>query len=227
MPEILLLAVLWLGTHLGLSLPFLRRRLVALIGEPAFLGFYSLVALASLGALVWGYSWVPRMSYLWLPDPALYWVPKTTMLVACVLLAGGFMVRNPTQVGGRIDSAEAGVAMARGVSRITRHPVQWAVILWAGGHIVANGDAVSVIFFMAFLLLSLCGSMLMDHKKGTQLGAHWQAYAGVTSNLPFLAVLQRRNRVVAAELLGPVLVGCGVYALLYVLHEYYTGALII
>ena len=96
---------------------------------------------------------MPRFDYLWMPNPDLYWVAKITMPVAFVLLVGGFMVKNPTNVGMSIDSSEQAVEMAKGVTRITRHPLQWAIILWAIGHIVANGDYVSVIFFGSFLAL--------------------------------------------------------------------------
>ena len=104
-------------------------------------------------------------NYLWMPNPDLYWVAKLTMPIALILLVGGFMVKNPTNVGMSIEDPDSAADMARGVTRITRHPLQWAIVLWAAGHIVANGDVVSIIFFSSFLLLSGVGSFLMDQKK--------------------------------------------------------------
>ena len=227
MPDILVASLLWVGTHLGLSSTRLRKMLVDAIGEKAYLGVYSLLAAATLGYFIWVYLEVPRYEYLWLPDPDLYWFAKITMPIAFILLVGGFMVKNPTNVGMSIDDPAIAAEMARGVTRITRHPLQWAIILWASGHVIANGDWVSVVFFSGFLVLSLAGSALMDHKKAATLGEGWITYAQVTSNIPFVAILTGRNRLVLKELVMPVIVGFVVYALAYYFHEAMTGALII
>ena len=227
MAEMWLAALLWVGTHLGISSTPLRKAIVGAIGEQAYLGLYSLIAAGTLAYLIWVYTDVPRFEYLWLPNPDLYWVAKLTMPIAFILLLGGFMVKNPTNVGMSIDDPEHASDLARGVTRITRHPLQWAIVLWATGHLVANGDKVSVVFFSSFLALSLAGSVLMDRKKAATLGEGWQGYAAVTSNVPFGAIITGRNRLAPKELLLPVLVGLAVYALAYYFHESYSGAVII
>ncbi len=227
MVEIWLAATLWVVTHLGLSSTPLRGALVGVVGEKGFAGVYSLVAFASLGFLIWVYGTVPRFDYFWLPNPDLYWVAKVTMPIALILMLGGFMVRNPTMVGATLDDAGAAAAMATGVTRITRHPFQWAVVIWGVGHIVANGDQVSVVFFSAFVLVSLAGTFLMDMKKRRSFGDAWSAYAGVTSNVPFAALMSGRNQLVLKELWLPVAVGLVAYALLYYFHEALFGALIV
>ncbi len=227
MSEMMFAAVVWVVTHLGISSTPLRRMLVGGIGERAYLGLYSLVAAAALAYLIWTYTSVPRFDYLWMPNPDLYWVAKITMPIAFILLLGGFMVRNPTNVGMSIDSPEQAVEMARGVTRITRHPLQWAVILWALGHIVANGDVVSVTFFGSFLVLSLAGSFLMDIKKAAAMGEGWTAYAQVTSNVPFAALLSGRTKLNLKELALPVVVGLLAHVLASYFHESYTGTVIL
>jgi uncharacterized membrane protein len=227
MQEVALATVIWLGTHLGVSSTPLRRIIVGAIGEKFYLALYSLLATAALVYLIWVYTDVPRFDYLWLPNPDLYWVTKLTMPVAFMLLVGGFMVTNPTNVGMRIDDPEHAADLAQGVTRITRHPLQWAIIIWAIGHVVASGDTVSVIFFCGFLILSLAGSVLMDAKKAATLGPGWTAYAGVTSNVPFGAIFSGRNRLVFSELLLPIAVGLVVYVLAYYFHELYTGSVVV
>jgi uncharacterized membrane protein len=227
MPDILIASLLWVGTHLGFSSTGLRKMLVDAIGEKFYIIAYSLMATGTLGYLIWVYLEVPRYEYLWLPDPDLYWFAKLTMPIAFILMVGGFMVKNPTNVGMRIDDPAAAADMARGVTRITRHPLQWAIILWASGHVIANGDWVSVIFFTGFFVLSLAGSALMDHKKAATLGEGWVTYAQVTSNIPFVAIFAGRNRLVLKELIMPVIVGLLVYVLVYYFHESMTGALIV
>jgi len=227
MQEVLIATVIWLVTHLGISSTPLRRVITGAIGEGLYLGLYSLLAAASLGYLIWVYTDVPRFDYLWLPNPDLYWVAKLTMPGAFILMLGGFMVKNPTAVGVRIEDPAQAAELARGVTRITRHPLQWAIIIWGIGHIVANGDNVSVVFFSGFLILSLAGSVLMDVKKAASLGEAWTAYANVTSNVPFVAILAGRNRLDFKELIMPIGAGLIVYAIAYYFHETYTGSIVI
>lgn len=217
-------SVLFLGTHLGISSTGLRDRFVALLGERGYLAVYSLISVLTLGYLIWVYSELPRLPYVWMPSPGLYLIPKLVMPIAAVLLVGGFMVRNPTAVGqeavlGRTGSDD----LAQGLIRITRHPFQWAVVLWALAHMAANGDGVSLIFFGTFALLSLVGTVLMDRKKAARLGADWARFAEVTSNVPFAAIVQRRNRLVPRELIAPVLVGLVTYVVLYLVHPWLAG----
>jgi uncharacterized membrane protein len=224
MSLMLLASVLFLGTHLGISSTILRSRLVAMLGEKGYLGAYSVVALITLAYLIWIYAALPRYGYLWLPDPGLYLVPKLMMPIAAILLVGGFMVRNPTAVG--MEKSLEGAnpdSLTRGLTRITRHPFQWAVVLWAAAHLAANGDRVSVVFFGTFLVLGLAGGLVIDHKKAATMGPDWQPFARVTSNVPFAAIVAGRNRLVAKELIAPVLAGLVTYVALYLVHPWLAG----
>jgi len=223
-----LAGLLFLVTHLGISSTPLRGVLVARLGERGYLGLYSLVAIATLGLMIWLYGVLPRHTYFWLPDPDLYQLTKFVMPIAMILLLGGFLVRNPTAVGmeGSLSQAGAAANMARGVNRITRHPLQWSIVLWAGVHLGANGDQVSVAFFGTFLILGLAGGVLIDRKKAARLGPDWAAFAAVTSNVPFVAIIARRNRLVLKELILPVLVGGVGYAGVYWAHPWLAGVAI-
>ena len=117
----------------------------------------------------------------------------------------------------------AGADLARGMMRITRHPFQWGVVLWAIAHLAANGDRVSVLFFATFLILSGLGTFLIDRKKAARLGEDWSAYAAVTSNVPFAAIIQGRNRLVVGELWLPVLLGLVLYGVLLYGHQWVSG----
>ena len=140
---------LFLVTHLGVSSTSLRTRLVGMLGQRGYLGVYSLLAITTLGYLIWSYGVVPRYDYFWELAPWLLWVPKILMPVAFIFLLGGFMVRNPTAVGleGTLRDPEQKDRLVRGLTRITRHPFQWSVVFWATSHMAANGDVASVVFF--------------------------------------------------------------------------------
>ena len=225
MAEITLAVLIWLGTHLGLSSTPLRGVIVRGLGPSGFLALYSLIATVAFVYLVYVYTAVPREVYFWLPNPALFWAPKVLMPLALIFILGGFLVRNPTLVGAELKE-DGAQELARGVTRITRHPLQWGMVLWAASHIVVNGDLVSIVFFSAFALLSLVGSALMDMKKARVFGSAWQAYAAVTSNIPFGAICAGRNQLKFSELWMPVLIGGVGYAVLWYFHESFTGTVV-
>jgi len=89
---------------------------------------------------------------------------------------------------------------ARGILRITRHPVMWAIMLWAAAHILAIGSLQAVIFFGGLLLLAAAGTTLQDARKAKLLGEDWKRFAALTSNVPFQAIAQGRNRIVWREI---------------------------
>ncbi|XOV84742.1 MAG: NnrU family protein [bacterium] len=221
MAELWLAAALWVGTHLGISSSVVRVLLVRTMGQGGYLLLYSLIAAGALTYLIWVYVNAPRFDYLWMPDPDLYWFAKLSMPLAMMLLVGGFMAPKAA------DPQAAAQDPVRGVFRITRHPMQWAVIIWAVGHIIANGDTVSLLFFSAFLSLSFFGSLLMDHKHAKADPVKWRQLADVSSNIPFAALLSGRNRWAVREWVAPLLVGLVVYAAAYYFHELYTGAVVV
>ena len=204
MLQMLVAGALFVGTHLAISSTPARARLISMVGTRGYLGLYSLCALATLGYLIWLYGAVPRRDYVWQPSPLLYEIAWYIMPPALVLLLGGFMVKNPTNVGMEGMLGEENTVLARGVTRITRHPFQWSVVLWAVSQLIANGDTVSIVFFSSFLLLSLIGTFLIDRKKAQSLGTAWHAYRDQTSNIPFAAILAGRNRLAVSELWLPI-----------------------
>jgi len=138
------------------------------------------------------------------------------MPLAFVLLAGAFLTPNPGAVGAERALERADVA--RGVMRITRHPFLWGVALWAGVHLIVNGTLAAVLFFGSMLLTALVGTRDIDRKRSRQYPEAWARYTAVTSNVPFAAVLSRRNRIVLREMLAPIVAGLLLTALLLLFH---------
>jgi uncharacterized membrane protein len=140
-----------------------------------------------------------------------------------VLLACGLMAKNPSAV--RQEGLLRSMGEARGILRVTRHPVLWAIALWALVHLIARGDSASVIFFGGFALLSISGTVLIDARKSRLVGADWQRFAASTSNVPFAAIIQARNRFRFDEIgWWKVLVGLALYFVLLFAHPYLFGA---
>jgi uncharacterized membrane protein len=223
MTELFLAVAVFLLTH---SLPAarpLRARLVAAIGRGPYLVGYSILSLAVLTWVALAYARAPYVP-VWDYRGWAAWVPLLTMPMACVLGVGALMVPNPLSVAVR----RRGYDPARpGLLAITRHPLIWAFILWAGGHLIANEDLASTVLFGLLLALSLAGPFGVDAKARRALGeAEWQRLSAPTSNWPFSAVLRRRVRLRDAwPGWGPVLGGVLVYAALLHLHGPVIGVI--
>lgn len=222
MIELIAAALVLIGTHYGISSTPLRFWLVRRIGEGPYLAGYSMVA---FGAIIWLSATYVRAPYIeiWPTTAAGALVPLVVLPFALVLLVAGVSGPNPTSVGQAeaLDHSDA----VRGALRITRHPVMWAIGLWALAHLVANGDLASLVFFGAFATLALVGTLLLDAKHAARQGSIWPRFAGATSNLPLVAIMTGRQRLVIAEI-GWARIGVAVllYILLLALHPWLFGA---
>ncbi|HSA69839.1 MAG TPA: NnrU family protein [Burkholderiales bacterium] len=184
MTMLVLATAVFLATHFITSTP-LRPALVSAMGEWPYRGAYSTIALITLVWMAWAYAGAPR-EQLWTGSRE---IPYVLMPLAFVLIACGYW-RNPTMVGA--DKLLKSGDPARGIIRITRHPIMWGLMLWAAAHIVARGDLKSLVFFGGFLLLALVGTLSMDARK--RANPDWGRFAAVTSHVPLVAIAQGRNR---------------------------------
>ena len=210
----------FVGTHLLLSWPPLRRRLVDVLGLWPFRGLYSLVAVVSLVWMVWGFQAAPRLE-LWFPPIALRHLPAGLMLPAALLIVGGYTVVNPTALG--LENMAVGRPIP-GIIKITRHPVMWGVGLWALTHMLALGDGASLIFFGGLAGLALGGAWAIDRRRAREKDADWARLATQTSYWPFLALLEGRTRLSLSEIGWARLAGGLVlYGLMVVWHAYVLG----
>jgi uncharacterized membrane protein len=184
-------AVAFVGSHFVLAAPRTRASLVRRLGEQRFVGLFSIVAAVALVVLVIAFSRATHVA-LWPPAPALRWIPAVVVLISCVLLVCGVSQQNPTAVMQGFDPKARDPAP--GILKITRHPVMWAIALWALSHIVANGDVASLIFFGSFAFLALYGTAQIEAKRRAREPDGFARFAEVTSNVPFAALLSEKKR---------------------------------
>lgn len=216
-----LASIAFLVSHLGLVHEPVRVWIVNRIGEKGFQGFYGLVTLLTLGAMIAAYVYAPHYHYLWIPGHGLRHLPLLAMPVAFILIVGGMTAPNPSAVG--MENVLDHSNPVQGVLRITRHPVMWGMMLWAMAHILANGDLASLWFFGGFLLTAGLGSLHLDRRMATTQGERWRRFAAVTSYVPFAAILSGRQTWSWLELRRPALGGLGIFVILLSLHSYLFG----
>lgn len=219
--ELILASVLFVGGHFVASSGRVREPLVTRLGERAFSGVYSLVAIVLLVWMAWAYGRAPVLP-LWTPAQWMYWLPAIFMMPATLLAVAAVSQDNPTAV---MQHLKSGDRPAPGILAVTRHPLMWGIALWALAHIPPNGTAADLIFFASFAVLALGGTLALDAKKQRQWGAAaWDRFARNTSNLPLAAIVAGRARLRPGEIGGlRVLGAAALYALLVFGHPFIAG----
>jgi uncharacterized membrane protein len=197
MTSLICAALFFVGIHLLISGTPLRTALVGRLGEKPYQGFFSLLSAAALTWLIWAFSLARVPAPTGLQDYR--WLAAVLNLIAFILIVFGVTSRTPTIVGG--EGALQDAEPAKGMQRITRHAMLWGVAVWAATHMLFNPQPAVLWFFGAFLALSVIGPPSIDAKRARAHGAAWQSYLQKTSNIPFLAILQGRNRLALAEIL--------------------------
>ncbi|WJR75330.1 NnrU family protein [Bradyrhizobium sp. NP1] len=125
--------VLFFGVHAVTTQRDLRGQLVGAIGESGYKAGYSLVSLAGLVLIVWGFAHYRSagMIEIWDPPRFLKHITVALMLPAVILVVASY-------IRGRIYAT-------------LKHPMLAGIKLWAAAHLLANGDLGSIILFGSFL----------------------------------------------------------------------------
>jgi uncharacterized membrane protein len=211
-------AVFLIGTHFGIASTPLRGELIGRVGENGYRVLYSLLALVALVWLATAWRAAPYLP-LWDAGAGLRHLALALMPLAFLLVVCAVTTSNPTVVGQKPDPDARSPAV--GIVRVTRHPFMWGVALWALLHLLANGDEASVVFFGAFVVLALAGTLLIDARRTRENAPGWGVFLQATSNLPFAAILQRRQRLAVGEVgLWRVALALGLYVVFLWLHPW-------
>ncbi len=182
--------ILFGGTHIGLSTNSIRSGLTGKMGEKGFQGFYSLIALITFGVLIatFYYTKSPAISIPAINGnpPALQHASSVLMLFAFILLFAGFTDRTPM---GMVPAK----VKARGIVRITRHPMNMAFALFGLAHLLTSHIAAEWIFYGGFVLYGYFGSAHQDLKKVRTGGEELSGFVAETSIFPFGAVIKGKQ----------------------------------
>jgi uncharacterized membrane protein len=219
--SMVMLWILFAGTHIGLAARPVRSTLVARTGERGFSVLFSVVAAVSFTILVTFYA---AHRFEGLPGFAVgalapvRWGLMALMVAASALLAASLTAypRSPyALLSGR------GIREPRGLERITRHGFFAATAVFAVVHALLATRLVGTIFAGGFAVLAIVGAWHQDRKFLARHGETYAAYLAVTSTLPFGAIVAGRQRLVVSELpLRALGLGAAIAVVLRLGHDY-------
>ncbi|HUT54261.1 MAG TPA: NnrU family protein [bacterium] len=195
---LIVFSVLFALTHILMSHGGIRAGLVARLGDMPFRGLYSLVSLITLGgaiALFAGQKGAGQV--LWNTPEWLHPVVWILVLFAFVLLVSSLATPSPTgMMPAKVE--------ARGILRVTRHPMNMAFALWGLGHLIANGKLGDVFFFGSIFVVGFFGAYHQDRRKARERGEEFKEFQKKTSILPFAAVITGKTKLELSELSVPL-----------------------
>lgn len=221
---------LFVGGHFAGSSRPVRSTIVARLGEGGFLAAYSAAMGVFMAAMIAGYLLAPDVP-LWVAPTWTRWIVFCVMPFALFLILGAFMQANATMVG-RTPSAAGGPVgedPAAGIMAITRHPMLWGVALFALAHIPVNGDAASALLFGGLAVLCVGGAFHIDVRRAhrsreAESDDGWDRFERVTSNIPFLGLVQRKTHLSFKEIgPWPPLTALAAFLIVLLLHERVIG----
>jgi len=221
MTDLFIAALFFVGTHIGIGTTPLRTEVIDRIGEGWYRLLFSLVSIVAIVWLVMAYRAAPMVP-LWYGGAFFNVLAIIVMPAACLFLVTALIQPNPTAIGQQPDPDAP--EPARGMLRVTRHPMMWGIGLWAVTHLLANPDLGSVLFFGAFAVLAFGGAAALDHRLTRQNRPGWGILVQRTSFVPFAAIIEGRQHFVWAEIgWSRVALALGLYMLLLVAHPWLFG----
>ncbi len=213
--EYILALVLFMASHRIPATPGLKARIEAVLGRKGYIIAFSLI---STGLLFWVIFAAGRAPYVGLWDQAIWqrWLLNLVMPIVVLLSVFGVGAANPFAFEGRA----AGFDPERpGIAGLTRQPLLCAMALWAGAHLIANGDLAHVILFGLFLVFALVGMGIVERRRRAAMGAQdWARLTAHTGLVPFSALLLGRWRPRSLPSLVRVVIWLLSWAVLWHLH---------
>ena len=221
MAELLISLGVFIAFHIVPAIAPVRQALISVIGSKFYIVSYSLL---SVMLLVWvSLAYVNADTTLvWGQWPWTRWGPVLVMPLSCLMLVSTLSEPNALSVGVKADRFDP---TRPGIVSITRHPLIWALALWALAHVAPNGDTASLLLFGLFAVLALFGPWSLDRKKRRELGtAKWLRLTQPTSSVPFWAIVRGRVRLDWRGIGGRrALVAGALYLLMLLGHEWAIG----
>jgi uncharacterized membrane protein len=139
--------ILFLGGHLFVACRSQRAALIARIGEWPYKGLFSLVSLAGLILIGYGYAQYRATGWVdvWNPPRWTHYITQVLMWLASICVVAAY---------------------ARGdIWRALKHPMLVGIKTWAVAHLISNGDLGSIVLFGSVLAWAVVDRITLKHRS--------------------------------------------------------------
>jgi uncharacterized membrane protein len=172
-----------------------------------FQGLYSLIALLTIGSMIYFYRIIGREPTLWAVDDAIWAAATVLMWLGSILFVGSF-ASNPALPGARLERGRT----PQGVFAITRHPMMWGFAIWASVHLAVVATPKALVFDGAILLLAIGGSVGQDSKKSKLMGERFHEWTAQTACVRAVGTWVREPRSPGLGWRNPLVPCCNLVA---------------
>src|SRR6202167_1455797 len=139
--------IIFLGAHVFVTMRDRRAKLIAKIGEWPYRGLFSLVSIAGLVLICYGFANYRAAGFIvvWNPPAWTRHIVVALMWPASIMVAAAYIPGN--------------------IKRVLKHPLLVAVKTWAFAHLCANGDLGGMILFGAVLAWAVYDRITLKHRS--------------------------------------------------------------
>jgi uncharacterized membrane protein len=139
--------VIFLGTHVFVTMRDRRAMLVARIGDWPYRGLFSLVSIVGIVLIGYGFAAYRAAGpiMLWYPPGWTRHIVVALMWPASILIAAAYIPGN--------------------IKRVLKHPMLVGVKTWAFAHLCANGDLGGIVLFGSVLAWAVYDRTTLKRRK--------------------------------------------------------------
>jgi uncharacterized membrane protein len=160
--------VVFLGTHVFVTMRDRRAAVVAQIGEWPYRAMFSLVSILGIVLIAYGFATyrAAGMIMVWYPPAWTRHIVVALMWPASIMIAAAYIPGN--------------------IKRTLKHPLLVAVKTWAVAHLCANGDLGGIILFGSVLAWAVYDRITLKRRKDS--GAPPIPVGGITNDIIAIVV---------------------------------------
>jgi uncharacterized membrane protein len=138
--------VLFIGTHMFVTLRAARAAVIEAIGERPYKGAVTIVSIIGVLLIGFGFDKYRRTDWMdvWYPPHWTYYITQLLMWPASIFVVAAYI---------RGD-----------IWRTLKHPMLVGIKTWAVAHLVSNGDLGSIVLFGSFLLWAAYDRVSLKHR---------------------------------------------------------------
>jgi uncharacterized membrane protein len=138
--------VLFIGTHVFVTLRGTRTAVIEAIGEWPYKGAIAVLSIIGVLLIGFGFGEYRRTAWVdvWYPPHWTYYITQLLMWPASIFVVAAYIRGN--------------------IWRTLKHPMLVGIKTWAAAHLISNGDLGSIILFGSFLLWAGYDRVSLKHR---------------------------------------------------------------